>query len=114
LLLCACGQSLADTQAEIRFLLAHIEQSNCLFWRNGEWHVPDDAREHIEQKYQTAERWGFVDSAEDFIHYAATESTISGDPYKVQCDGQAEMASADWLTHALKTYRQRKLSDREN
>ena len=48
---------------------------------------------------------GLVDSPEDFIARAATESSMSGEPYQVNCQGQLQR-SADWLNGELTRLRQ--------
>ncbi|MGB3646953.1 MAG: DUF5329 family protein, partial [Desulfobulbales bacterium] len=38
--------------------------------------------------------------AEEFIQYSATKSTMSGQPYRVVCNGEG-MTSSDWLLAEL-------------
>jgi hypothetical protein len=93
---------LADTQGEISHLLQHIENSGCIFIRNGKEYDSKEAREHIERKYRHAKRW--VKTTEDFIKHAATRSSMSGEAYKVRC-GDREILTADWLTAELQRFR---------
>jgi hypothetical protein len=94
-----------DAPQEISHLLQYLEASKCAFYRNGSWHDSHEARVHLEQKYTILKsRTGAV-SAEDFVARAATESSISGVPYQVRCDGKEPMASAKWLEAELRRYR---------
>jgi hypothetical protein len=95
--------SAADMNAEIDHLLHYIEAADCTFDRNGTMYDPHAAAAHIRKKYAYARRW--IESAEDFIRYAATESSMSGRPYAVICDG-VETPTADWLTDELNRFRQ--------
>ena len=92
----------ADTELEIKHLMAYIEKTNCTFIRNGKEYNGEEALAHIQNKYAYGKRW--VKSAEDFITYAVTKSSMTGQPYKVRCDGQ-EILSAEWLTKELNKFR---------
>lgn len=94
----------ADMEAEIEYLLLYIESSNCTFHRNGKIHDNKDASAHIRKKYNHTKRW--INSTEDFIEYAATKSSISGDPYQVICDG-IQLPTATWLTEELARFRKK-------
>ena len=95
----------AQGQREVSALLAFVESSGCNFIRNGTEHNPKDARAHLQKKLDYLQDKGLVDSAEDFITRAATESSFSGKPYQVNCAGQ-EQPSADWLKQELQRLRQ--------
>jgi hypothetical protein len=90
-------------QEEVDHLLQFIENSGCTFDRNGSLHTSDKAREHIENKYAYVK--SRVDSAESFIKYTASASSISKKPYHVICDGQ-RIASKAWLEAELDSYRE--------
>ena len=92
----------ADTVREVAHLLAFIEESGCTFVRNGDAHDAAKAREHIENKYDYARRW--IETAEQFVEYTATRSSISGEPYVVNCGGH-EQPSAEWLLSELQEFR---------
>lgn len=96
----ADGQS----DAEIAFLLETIARSPCRFIRNGVAYPAGDAHAHILKKYGYAKPR--IKNAEDFIRHAATRSSISGEPYRIRCNGQ-EVLCADWLREALARYRGR-------
>jgi hypothetical protein len=88
----------AGTTEEIASLLLFIEQSECTFTRNGKHYDSLEAREHIEKKYAYYKER--INSAEDFILYSATKSTITGEPYRVICKG-VNMITSDWLKAEL-------------
>jgi hypothetical protein len=102
LFLFAASFVLADTQDEIQHLLQFVENSGCEFERNGKVYDSAEARSHIEKKYDYVR--SYVDETEDFIRYAATESSISGRKYHVIC-GDRKLTSADWLHGELQRYR---------
>ena len=97
---------LADTRDEIRHLLQYVEINGCEFERNGTVYDSGEARAHMERKYNYVK--SRVDVAEDFIRYAATESSMSGKKYHVTCNG-IKRASADWLQEELSRYRETNL-----
>jgi hypothetical protein len=92
----------ADVTREIDHLLGFIEESGCTFVRNGDAHDSVEARKHIEKKYDYAGRW--IETAEQFVEYTATRSSISGERYVVNCGGY-EQPSAEWLLSELDNYR---------
>lgn len=87
----------ASPRAEVDALLTRLEQSECRFHRNGEWHESQKAREHLERKLAYLERWGTLESAEQFIEKVASGSSVSGEPYLVQCAKASAVTSAEWL-----------------
>ncbi len=92
----------AIQQAEIDHLLAFIGTSQCAFIRNGTSHPAAEAREHLTGKFNYAK--GRISTAEEFIRYLATESSLSGEPYRVKCDGKVIPAGA-WLHDELQRFR---------
>jgi len=50
-----------------------------------------------------------VDPAEQFIERAASQSSMSGKPYRIACPGQPEQTAAVWFGARLKALRQRTL-----
>lgn len=93
-------------QLEIAHLLDYLSASGCEFYRNGKWYTAEAARSHIEEKYQYLLKKQFIGSAEDFISKAATQSSISGEPYQVRC-GNNVFPSAVWLMEELMQLRQK-------
>lgn len=98
----ALAQDRAET--EIRYLLDYVARSQCTFVRNGTAHDPADAADHLRLKYQRGSR--YVNSAEQFVDRLASKSSLSGNPYMVNCGGRTE-PTRDWLLRALTEYRQR-------
>ena len=95
----------SQSRAEIEHLLEFVQTSSCQFNRNGSWHSAAEAAEHISKKYHYALDRGQIHSAEDFIRYAATKSSLSGAAYKVLCENSRPESSADWLTAELRLLR---------
>ncbi len=90
---------------EISALIRTLEQSACQFQRNGDWHSASKAAAHLQRKYQALQQRATVNSAEQFIEQAATRSSLSGEPYQVQCPGQAQQGSREWLLMQLQALR---------
>ena len=93
----------ATTAAEIGYLLDFVATSGCTFIRNGSRNDPEAAADHLRLKYSNGKR--YVNSAEQFIDRLASESSWSGKPYTVECQGTTE-PSQTWLNRALADYRQ--------
>jgi Family of unknown function (DUF5329) len=89
-------------RVEIDHLLAFVAASPCTFIRNGSSHPGPAARDHLAGKFQSVK--GRIGTAEEFIRYVATESSMSHEPYKVKC-GATEMPAGVWLADELRRYR---------
>ena len=85
-------------QGEIEYLLSFVQQSSCEFIRNGASYDASAARDHLAHKLGNIRQR--IRTAEDFIRYAASKSSLTGRPYQVNCHGQEQLASL-WLTDAL-------------
>jgi hypothetical protein len=92
----------ADMGSEIEHLIQYIAASGCRFIRNDKIHDNQNASQHIRKKYDHTKRW--IKTTEDFIKYAATESSMSGRPYQVECNG-IKTPTAEWLTEELARFR---------
>ncbi|HBZ05033.1 YfeK family protein [Massilia haematophila] len=101
----ALAQDAARTQAEVRQLLDFVGASSCQFERNGKWHDAGPARSHLERKYDYLRERKLVPNAEAFIARAATESSLSGKPYRARCGDAQPIPSAQWLSTELKRVR---------
>lgn len=92
LALIAPGVALAapsDTaRREIAGLIGALDGSSCRFQRNGSWHDAAEARAHLQRKYDYLLKKDKVDTAEQFIERAASQSSMSGKPYRIACPGQ--------------------------
>jgi hypothetical protein len=104
--LAAQGEPSAVTQQEINALLADIELSGCEFYRNGSWYNSKKAQVHLRDKYDYLARRDLINTTEDFIEKGASESSISGRPYQVRCNGREPVLSGQWLRDELARYRE--------
>lgn len=95
----------ADSKAtrEIEHLLNFVESSGCQFIRNGKTYPAADARPHLTKKYNAVR--SRITTADDFIRYIASQSSISKRPYRVRCGNAAEKQSGPWLARELKRFR---------
>jgi hypothetical protein len=91
----------ARVQAEVNFLLGYIEGSGCAFYRNGTWHDSKAAQAHIRDKYKYLAARNLINTTEEFIEKAATESSFTGLAYEVRCNGGAPLTSNLWLRDEL-------------
>ena len=92
-------------RAEVDALLARLEASACEFNRNGSWHSAAEAKPHLLRKLAYLEDRGAVQTAEQFIDLAASNSSMTGEPYLVRCAGGAPVQSRVWLSAQLKALR---------
>ena len=99
-------------QTEIGYLLNQMQHSKCQFGRNGSWYDADEAVFHIDRKYQYLLKRNAIRSAENFIEHAASRSSTSGQPYRVQCGESAVIESAEWFRAELDMFRRRHESSR--
>jgi hypothetical protein len=63
------------------------------------------AQAHLRDKYKYLTARNLINTTEDFIDKAATESSISGQPYEVRCKGGATVRSNQWLRDELARFR---------
>jgi uncharacterized protein DUF5329 len=103
----ARGEPPIMVQLEVNFLLGYIEGSRCEFYRNGTWHDSIAAQAHLRDKYKYLVARNLINSTEDFIERAATDSSLSGQPYEVRCRcyGGATVTSNKWLREELARFR---------
>ena len=94
----------AGVRAEIEHLLAYVGSSGCEFFRNGTWHDAKKGQSHIRDKFNFLLGKDMIKATPDFIDQAATKSYMSGEAYKVRCNG-VETASAKWLGDELARHR---------
>jgi len=95
--------SAATVEQETQHLLNYMANSGCTFIRNGTEYSSEEARSHIQRKYNYVKNK--VNSTEQVIEYAATESSFSGKEYSINCPGKPTIPSAEWLTKELLIYR---------
>jgi len=94
-----------ESEQEIDHLLQFIEHSGCTFIRNNDSYDGARARAHIQKKYTYIKKRKNQVSAEQFIKYAASKSSLSKKVYMVHC-GTKTMTSESWLVEELEQYRQ--------
>jgi hypothetical protein len=82
-------------------LLASIESSGCLFYRNGSGHDARVAAAHVRDKYDYLIARDLIVTTEDFIERAATKSSLSGQPYEIRCGDDAAVPSNQLLRDKL-------------
>nr|WP_233171877.1 DUF5329 family protein [Dyella sp. ASV21] len=98
------GLSNATSQREIHALLDFVAHSHCTFIRNGKPYDAIRAENHLEDKLRYLQRLDQVHSTDEFITRAGTQSSVSGEPYLVNCDGR-QQTSAAWLRAELQRIR---------
>jgi hypothetical protein len=88
-------------QNEVNFLLGYVAGSGCEFYRNGSWYNSQKAHVHLRGKYKYLTEKNLVDTTEQFIERAASESSMSGKPYQIRCAGGTAVNSQQWLLEKL-------------
>ena len=96
-----CGAE-RDWQEEVNYLLDYVARSGCSFIRNGKMYEAHQARDHLNKKYEHIKNR--ISTTEQFITHAASNSSITGKAYEVDC-GEGAMLSSTWLEEALQGYR---------
>lgn len=97
----------SSAQQEIAQLIGSLDGAPCRFQRNGRWHDAAEARAHLQRKYDYLLKKNQVGTAEQFIARAASQSSLSGKPYRIACPGQPEQTAAAWFGARLAAIRQR-------
>ena len=92
-----------SAQGEIDHLIDYVARSNCTFIRNGFRGDSDAAANHLRRKYRYAR--DRLTTAEQFIDYIASRSSITGRPYVVECPGHERQESGLWLRQELSRFR---------
>jgi hypothetical protein len=90
-------------QSEIDFLISYVNNSQCIFNRNGINYKGSEAVTHIKRKYDYYKNE--IKTSKDFIELAATKSEISGKKYTVQCKNGELQELGKWLLKALSILR---------
>ena len=88
---------------EIEHLIEFVRDSSCTFIRNGSEHTSLAASEHIAKKAGMAR--SRIKDGDTLIDTVATKSSITGEPYYVQCPGAPKTESATWLHQELNRFR---------
>lgn len=102
-----CSAVIADistkSKIEIEYLISFVETSPCKINRNGKYYNGKEAIVHIQKKYAFFKN--DISTAEQFIDYSATKSTLSGKYYSVKCGSGQPFKTSDWLLNELNNYR---------
>lgn len=91
----------AQAKREIAGLMETLGASQCEFQRNGTWYDGIKAKAHLQRKYDYLLKRDLVDSAEQFIERAGSQSSMSGKAYQVRCPGQAAQPASNWFKAQL-------------
>lgn len=88
-------------RARIDALIRHVESlEGAVFIRNGTEHTCKEAAAHMRRKWEAlGER---VQTAEDFVKYAASQSSISGTAYKIRWKDGRVVESGPYLLEVLR------------
>jgi hypothetical protein len=95
-------QAFADQKSEhakIVYLLKTIGSSDLVFICNGDEYTGEEAMDHLQEKMNAA--GGRIFTAEDFINYIASESSMTGIPYYVQLPDGTQIEAGIWLRNKL-------------
>ncbi len=90
-------------EEEINSLIAAVADSGCTFVRNGKNYTSQEAEKHLQLKYRRGRK--HAQTAEQFISRLASESSMSGNPYYMNCEGKPSQRSGDWLMQRLELIR---------
>lgn len=101
----ASAEPPTSVQIEVNYLLGYMEGSGCEFYRNGTWYDSQRAQSHLRDKYKALVARNLVNTTEQFIERAATESSLSGEPYQVRCNGNAPVTTNRWMREKLAHFR---------
>ena len=85
---------------KINFLIASVENANGMtFIRNGAEYDAKAAADHLRLKLRKASNR--VRTAEDFIKYCASKSSMSGEPYRIKFSDGTMTDSESYLRKQL-------------
>lgn len=97
-----CAQDFSEA-AKIQYLIASVEAlEGAKFIRNGSAHDARAASDHLRLKLKAA--GNKVRTAEDFIKFCASRSSITGEPYLVQFADGATVKSEVFFRNKLKAF----------
>jgi hypothetical protein len=81
------------------------QNDGAIFIRNGKEYTVEEVVQHM--KYKLSFARGVVTTAERFIKYIASRSTITGKPYHIKFANGAVVPAEQWLRDALKNIEKR-------
>jgi hypothetical protein len=97
------AENISNPDNEINYLLNTIEKSGCRFIRNGTPYSAIEAKSHLLSKYSKVK--DRIKIAEQFIELIGAKSSVSGEPYLIECTEGKAQKSEEWLKEELKTLR---------
>jgi Family of unknown function (DUF5329) len=80
-------------------ILALKQLVGAKFIRNGKAHTVDEAIEHMRTKWEWKK--SEIKTAEDFIRVAASQSSVSGDPYFIRFADGTQRQAGEWFRAQL-------------
>src|SRR5215471_13332137 len=95
-----------ETRTIEQLITAVASLPNAQFIRNGTVYDAAAAGDHLRLKWKNA--GSRVKTAEDFIRYCASTSSVSGEPYKIRFADGREMTSEQFLRQKLADLRSAK------
>jgi hypothetical protein len=103
LFLADVGYAINDSEkAKIEYLISSIsELKDAKFIRNGSEYDTAAASKHLRRKLKAA--GNKISTAEEFIEYCATRSSISGEPYTIKLQSGV-VQSGTYFREKLKSY----------
>jgi hypothetical protein len=97
-----CAGDLSEA-AKIQYLLASVEAlEGATFIRNGSEHEARAAADHLRLKLKAA--GNKVKTAEDFIKFCASRSSITNDPYLIRLTDGTTVKSEVFFRNKLRTF----------
>ncbi|EOQ95545.1 hypothetical protein LEP1GSC195_3765 [Leptospira wolbachii serovar Codice str. CDC] len=93
-------------EQKIEKLLKSVGKIQGSFIRNGETHTPEEAEKHLRYKLEEAKNSFFAPNPKEwtaklFIEKVASQSFLTGTPYRIKPSNSKEILSADWLLAEL-------------
>ena len=103
-LLLPCADATSSDDAllgTINYLLTYVEESNCVFIRNGKEYNSKDAAKHIKTKYDSLRL--SIKTLEEFIERAATKSIVSGQlfGYSAPIIPPCQAQTGSWVSYSI-------------
>lgn len=89
--------------ARIEFLMRAVEGSGATFIRNGTEYSAGEAAAHLRLKMSKAGQK--ISTAEQFIDYLASKSSLSGKPYYLKLKDGSKTEARVWLHQKLKQFK---------
>lgn len=99
------ANELGKKDIEIKYLLSEIQKSGCKFIRNGKSYSSEEAKSHLQNKLDKVK--DKIKNAEQFIDLIAAKSSVSGEPYLIEC-ADSKVSTESWLKTKLSAFRVQK------